>query len=111
MPTGNRPTPVDSFESDRQFQVWRYEVGHAQLLLRSVKDDDHASRIDVLFKGVKVIDMPTKVDGLRVERDGDQYALSGVGWSGRVIAEACWQAEDAGEYYHPSAFAQSMPGA
>jgi hypothetical protein len=109
MPTGDGPTPIDTFESDRHFQIWRYEVGHAQLLLRSVKGDRHASRIDVLFKAVKAIDLPTKFDGLQIERDGDQYAVSGVGWSGGVIAGACFQAEDAGEYYDPSPFAHSMP--
>jgi hypothetical protein len=89
MPTGDSSTPIDTIESDRHFQAWRYEVGHAQLLLRSVKDDHHASRVDVLFKGVKAIDLPTKFDGFQIERDGDQYAVSGVGCSGRVIAGAC----------------------
>src|SRR4051794_7357175 len=70
MPTGDGSTPIDTFESDRHFQIWRYEVGHAQLLLRSVKDDHHASRIDVLFKTVKAIDLPTRFDGLQIERDG-----------------------------------------
>jgi len=111
MRTGDGSTPIDTFESDRNFQIWRYEVGHAQLPLRSVKGEHHASRIDVLFKAVKAIDLPTKSDGLQIERDGDQYAVSGVGWSGRVIVGACFQAEDAGEYYNPSPFAHSMPGA
>jgi hypothetical protein len=111
MPTGDGSTPIDTFKSDRHFQLWRYEVGHAQLLLRSVKGDHHASRIDMLFRAVKIIDLPTKFDGLQIQRDEGQYAVSGVGWSGRVLAGACYQAEDAGEYYDPSPFAQSMPGA
>jgi hypothetical protein len=111
MPTGDGSAPIDAFESDRHFQIWRYEVGHAQLLLRSVKGDQHSSRVDVLFKAVEAIDLPTRFDGLEIERDGDQFAMSGAGWSGRVIAGACFQAEDAGEYYSPSPFAHSMPGA
>jgi hypothetical protein len=108
MPTGDSSTAIATFESHRHFHIWRYEVGHAQLLLRSVKGDHHASRIDVLFKA---IDLPTKFDGLQIERDGYRYAVSGADWSGCVIAGACFQAEDAGEYYNPSPFALSMPGA
>jgi hypothetical protein len=111
MPTGDGSRPIDTFESNGHFQIRRYEVGHAQLLLRSVKGDHHASRIDVLFKAVKAIDLPTRFGGLQIVRDGDQYAVSGVGWSGRVIAGGCFQAEDAGKYYNPSPFAHSMPGA
>lgn len=111
MPSRDSSTSIDTFESDRHFQVWRYEVGHAQLLLRSVKGDDHGSRIDVLFKAVQAIDLPTTFDGLQIERDGDRYAVSGIGWSGGVIAGACFQAEDAGEYYEPSPFVHTMPGA
>jgi hypothetical protein len=107
MPTGDGSTPIDTFQSDRHFQIWRYEVGHAQLLLRSVKGDHHASRIDVLFKDVKAIDLPTRFAGLQIERDGDQYAVSGAGWSGHVIAAACFQAKDTDEYYSPSPFTHS----
>jgi len=53
----------------------------------------------------------TKFDGLQIERDGYHYAVSGADWSGCVIAGACVQAEDAGEYYNPSPFALSTPGA
>ena len=105
------PTPIDVFESDRRFQVWRYEVGHAQLLVRSVKGDHGPSRIDVLFKAVEAIDLPTRFDGLQIAREGKQFILSGVGWSGRVIAGACFQAEDLAEYFDPGPFADSMPGA
>lgn len=77
MPAGDSSTAIDTFGSDRQFQIWRYEVGHAQLLLRSMKGDQHASRIDVLFTAVEAIDLPTRFDGPRIERDGYQYARVG----------------------------------
>ena len=51
----------------------------------------------------------TKFDGLQIERDGYHYAVSGADWSGCVIAGACVQAEDAGEYYNPSPFACRCP--
>lgn len=111
MPSGDSETAIDTFESDRHFQIWRYEVGHAQLLIRSVKSDLHSSRVDVLFKAVQAIDLPTRFDGLHVERVGVQYAVSGVGWSGRVIAGACFKVEDAGDYNDPGPFAHSMPEA
>lgn len=111
MPPDDRSAPIDTFESSRHFQVWRYEVGHAQLLLRSVKSEPHDSRIDVLFKNVKTIELPTSFSGLKIEREGEQFVVSGIGWSGGVTAGACFQAEDDGEYFDPSPFAQSMPGA
>lgn len=84
-------------------------VSHAQLLLRSVKDQDNESRIDVLFKAVESIDLPTTFTGLDLRQEGEGFLASGLGWSGWVRAAACYVAEDAGEYYEPSAFASSMP--
>ena len=111
MPVGDTALFIDAFESHRHFELWRYEVGHAQLLLRSVKSDQNQTRIDVLFKVVEAIDLPTSFDGLRLERHDNAFGLSGVGWSGSVIAGACFRAEDTGEYFDPSPFADSMPGA
>jgi hypothetical protein len=31
--------PISEFENGREFQVWRYIVSHAQLLLRSYRND------------------------------------------------------------------------
>lgn len=101
--------PVETFESDRRFQVWLYSVSHAQLLLRSVKTAAFASRIDILFKAVELMDIPTAFNGLQIERSGGSYRLSGEGWQGRVVAAACFAAEDQGEYHDPSAFADSLP--
>lgn len=98
--------PEPEFESDRRFQIWKYRVGHAQLLLRSVKDGEHPSRIDVLFVGTRHIDLPATLDGLRIERDGDNFRLSGTGWQGAVVALNMSHAEDEGDYDDASPFAE-----
>jgi hypothetical protein len=105
---GDSMISVDAFESSRRFQIWTYQVGHSQLLLRSVKGDDHSSRIDVRFKAVDLIELPSAFDGLVIRRDGQLYKLSGPMWSGRVVAGSCFQAEDTGEYFDPSPFADSL---
>ena len=63
------------FESDRHFQMWKYGVSHAQLLLRSVKGAAHSTRIDVLFVNVKRLDLPTSLNGLRIERADDEVVV------------------------------------
>jgi hypothetical protein len=50
-------------DSDRKFQVWKYTVGHSQLLLRSTKSPDCSTRIDVLFKGVSEFHLPASFVG------------------------------------------------
>jgi len=52
------------FSSDRSFQLWRYTVSHSQLLLRSNKTDTETKRVEVLFKGVDLVTIPTTLDGL-----------------------------------------------
>ena len=52
--------------SNRQFQIWSYKVSHAQLLLRSTKSKNDPTRIDLLFKNVAIINMPTLLNGVRM---------------------------------------------
>jgi hypothetical protein len=100
--------PLDRFDSDRHFQVWLYQVGHAQLLVRSVKRRDDERRIDVLSKNVTRIDLPTSFDGLRIQRRDEVFEMECDRWRGRVTAGACFQADDDGEYFDPSPFAESL---
>ena len=93
----------ESFLSDRKFQLWRYTVSHGQLLLRSTKDDDHPTRVDVLFKNVHAIDLPASMDGLHIHKVGPQsYRLRGNDWEGQVQAGVLAVAEDEGSYLDPS---------
>jgi hypothetical protein len=76
-------------------------VSHSQLLLRSNRDDNHPTRVEV-FKGVEGLDIPSAFDGLHVRRDGDRFSLRGTGWVGSVAALAMFAVEDDGEYSAPS---------
>jgi hypothetical protein len=111
---------------DRRFQVWKYTVGHSQLLLRSTKSPDHATRVDVLFKGVAEFRLPTSFDGLSIREipkddrqetanlhlltslspDTRVFVIQGNDFSGYVAALAALHHEDEGEYYAPSFFAR-----
>ena len=93
---------LDRFESDRTFQLWHYTVSHSQLLLRSPPGSSHSTRIDILFKCVDRMDVPTSMDGLRIHRSGPQYLLRGKKWSGSVTASVAFAAEDDGDYADPS---------
>jgi hypothetical protein len=54
---------------NRVFEVWAYSVSHAKLLLRSTKSDEHATRIDLGFKNVRYIQLPTLLSDLSVHID------------------------------------------
>src|SRR4051812_31344600 len=88
-----------TFRSGRRFQVWKYDVGHRLLVLRSVKDGRHATRVDVLFLNTAHLNLPTSFTGLLIEdwHDG-RYRLSGDGWEGEVRAGKVAVGEDHGEY-------------
>jgi hypothetical protein len=101
---------------DRPFQVWAYTVGHGQLLLRSPKSELLTTRIDLAFKDVGAIKLPTYFSSLSViEIDPRTLGVSqevvlhrkawrlGVpGFEGFVIAGAAFVHEDDGEYSDPS---------
>ena len=59
---------------NRQFQIWSYKVSHAQLLLRSTKSENNPTRIDLLFKNVAIINIPTLLNDVRIRR-ADEWAL------------------------------------
>ena len=102
---------------DRPFQIWSYVVSHRQLLLRSNKDGSQTSRVDVLFKNVREIKLPTDLDRLEVrEATVEDLARLGIGTDpsakvfvvlggaheGYVIAGVVAAAEDDKDYYEPS---------
>lgn len=90
-------------DSEWTFAVWKYTVGHSMLLLRSVKSEVAARRVDVLFVGVEHMEIPTTMDGLRIAGHGT-YEVSGPHWRGSVTALGCAVREDSGEYFDPSPF-------
>ena len=62
-------------ESLRTFQLWRYVVGHGQLLLRSNPTSGQGTRVEVLFKDVRAIKLPTLIDGLVVREPSEREAM------------------------------------
>ena len=52
------------FSSDRFFEVWHYTVSHRQLLTRSNKDNSSPTRLEVLFKDVAFMGVPTIMKGM-----------------------------------------------
>ena len=119
--------PTEIITSERQFQVWKYTVGHSQLLLRSTKSTGFQSRIDVLFKGVTEFHLPTSFTGLSITelsaaddrqlcnlrksfsvgKDAKVFKVQGTDFLGYVTALIAICLEDEGEYDDPSYFAKN----
>lgn len=105
----------------RRFQLWTYTVGHGQLLLRSTRGEQHATRCEILFKNVARIDLPALIDDLEIEAaaegeipasvlqlgagerwDRTVFRVRGRNCVGYVVAGVVACAEDEGEYDTPS---------
>ena len=69
--------------SKRTFKLWDYNVSHNQLLIRSPKNEDINSNIDLKFVGVSYLNIPTLFEGCSfVEPSPDEideitYVLKG----------------------------------
>ena len=106
---------------DRTFEMWRYAVSHGQLLLRSTKMPEHSRRVDVLFKSVHHMKIPTLLHGLTVRfadtaeadaiieatgmlpgTDNKLFVVAGAHYSGWVVAGVAVAEEDDREYYEES---------
>jgi len=114
---------------DRTFQVWSYTVSMGRLLLRSTKNNEFETRVDVVFQNVQALQLPTLLPGLLVEEagplqisristetgfssDADRifFLLKGSGFAGYVVASVMDTCEDSGEYYEPSRVWPDGPG-
>ncbi len=114
-----RMQTVQSFPA-RRFQVWKYGVSHAQLLLRSTKEQGQRTRVDVAFKNVQALKLATSIENLVVrlaspedaariraeagilDADSNVFLLEGDGGIGWVIAGIAFGHEDEGDYSEPS---------
>src|SRR5262245_15798235 len=111
----------------RRFEMWLYAVGHGQLLLRSNRSDEVPTRIEVLFKNVAALELPTLFDGLSItEATSDEaqslniqlgscpadrrkvFLLRGTNYLGYVVAGAVFWHEDQGNHYDESFFQKSF---
>ena len=48
---------------NRIFKIWKYSVTHSMLLLRSPKNSEYPTNIDLIFSGVKFIKLPNIFKG------------------------------------------------
>lgn len=117
--------PGEIINSKRFFQFWSYSVSHSELLFRSTKSPESPTRIDVFFKGVKEVHLPTTSTGLRITEASDAdigrlctlrkspsfgkdvkfFTVQGADFVGYIAALIALCHEDGGEYYEPSFFA------
>jgi hypothetical protein len=105
----------------RRFQVWSYAVGHGLLLLRSTKNGEHDTQVDVLFTNVSFLSLPTLFEHLHILLvpkeewknlpiqvgvlgigDRNCYQVSGIEWSGYVVAGNVLSVENTAEYFNQS---------
>jgi hypothetical protein len=54
------------FKSNRHFTIFDFRISHGQLLLRSSKDDNNIKNIDIVFFGVRYIQLFTSFPGLSI---------------------------------------------
>lgn len=102
---------------NRRFQVWAYSVSHARLLLRSTKDAQNHTQVDVLFKNVKLMCLPVTIEGLTITESsfadlevqgatealgGNCFRLEGTDWRGAVVAGSVVWNETEDEFHMES---------
>lgn len=110
------------YSSERAFSLWRYTTSHGQALFRSNITDDAPTRLEVLFKCVTYIQVPTRLDGLKItesdvssiksirlngvqidsDLDSRCFCIESKTGSGLILALAVHFAEDTGDYCDPS---------
>lgn len=92
-----------------------------RLLLRSVKDESFASRVDVLFQNVQAIKLPVTLSELEIQEthgaaadrfvaesglvssvNAKVFEITSGNGAGYVIAGVCAVLEDDGEFHEPS---------
>lgn len=52
---------------DRDFQLWRYDVSHGRLLLRSARKTATQDNVDIVFSGIEYVRAPRHLRGLSIE--------------------------------------------
>jgi hypothetical protein len=106
-----------------RFQWWSYSVSHAQLLLRSTASVSRQTQIDVLFKDVLAVQLPTSIDDLEILEGDDEsrlaagrplagrrlFVIRGQGMEGYIIAGTVLHSEGAGAHGDPSPLIPVFP--
>ncbi len=69
--TNNGPSSEILFSSERAFTVWRYGVGHSQLLLRAAPDSTDTRCLDLLFEDVRAMQLVTRYESIELRTAND----------------------------------------
>jgi hypothetical protein len=107
---------------DGLFSIWSYAIGHGRLLLRRTKSATQCTRVDILFKDVGYVCLPTTFEYVCIEEAASREAeriliqtsslrmkgrkvfqVSRQNWRGFVVAGVVVWHEDEREYDEPSA--------
>ncbi|GAA3794225.1 hypothetical protein ACFS5L_37515 [Streptomyces phyllanthi] len=54
------------FRSELTFRVWRYGVGHSQLLIRTPPGAADDTRVEILFEDVDALQLVTRYEGIEI---------------------------------------------
>lgn len=81
-PSNDRASSAVMFTSDRTFRVWRYGVGHSQLLLRAVPDSTETACLDLLFEGVTAMQLVQQYKSIDLCSASKSEAEEILGFSG-----------------------------
>ncbi len=52
---------MTSNQLKRRFKIWDYNISHSQMLIRSPKDDENNTNVDIKFIGVSYVNLPTVI--------------------------------------------------
>jgi hypothetical protein len=115
-------------QPERVFQLWSYTVSMGKLLLRSVKTESFATRVDILFQNVQALMLPTLLQGLTIstpdavdikrittatglfpDDERSFFIVNGSNYSGYVVAGVMTTCEDSGEHFEPSELWPAQP--
>jgi hypothetical protein len=107
------------FQSDRFFELWKFTVSHGQLLLRANKTNVLRTRVEILFKGVLVLNLPARLKGLSIDAERRSevhdtlgsleiegrnfYRIATADFTGYAVAAAFFVHEDDLDFEAPSA--------
>ena len=78
---------MKQINSDRSFRLWEYRVSHDQLLVRSPKSETNSTNFDLIFVGVKYIELPALFSGLSIVSGTAADTASFAEKTGRAIVE------------------------
>lgn len=106
---------------DRRFQLWSYQVSHSVVLLRSIIAPGVGTRMDLMFRSVRAMELRQRYDSLSVDVVSIEEASRGFGlecsdtegrhvfsladgrgWTGYVVAGSMFLAADDLSEFEPS---------